>query len=265
MILNSDLWSANTGRSWRHRYNLPWSRYAKIIILTAGQAWLPVHQRPAWAQHGSKSAPTFSDLGQAVACAHGAWEKDRRFKRCFLFDLAQLPASEQHSRHAAALPTHPQAQAYNGADGLDSQFGPWAQKHSAIPQVSWETDKQATTFVPPKGSKWVTPSLKWAAGWMHLLPSISLIMIWFENLFPKRLLLQRRFEEDDWDKRRMCSTTSSPISGFKPCLLLPGTNPYCPKRFQQVTEAVQTTSKVPNTFFARTRDLLTGKDMPKSA
>lgn len=45
------------------------------------------------------------------------------FKRCFLFDLAQLLASGLCSRHATALPTHPQAQEYDVADGLDSQLG----------------------------------------------------------------------------------------------------------------------------------------------
>lgn len=82
-ILNSNLWSAETGRSWRHHYNLPWSRYAKIIIwnstLTAGRARLPAHQGPARVQPGSKSACAFSDLGQAVTCAYGIWEEDRHF------------------------------------------------------------------------------------------------------------------------------------------------------------------------------------------
>lgn len=45
------------------------------------------------------------------------------FKRCFLFDLDQLLASGLCSRHATALPTHPQAQEYDVADGLDSQLG----------------------------------------------------------------------------------------------------------------------------------------------
>lgn len=81
-ISNTNLWSANIGRSWRqHHYNLPWSKYAKIIIwnsiLTASQAWLPAHQQSGRAQHGSKSARVLSDLRQAVACAHGVWEEDR--------------------------------------------------------------------------------------------------------------------------------------------------------------------------------------------
>lgn len=82
------------------------------------------------------------------------------FKRCFLFNLARLLASGLCSRHATALPTQPQAQEYDGADGLDSQLGRRAQNHSATSQVSWQIEKRATTFFPSKSSKWLTPSLK---------------------------------------------------------------------------------------------------------